>query len=170
MIDPAARLRRSYGLLPAAVALAALTSLALASGACGGKVVVDGPLTTSIGGAGGTPATGGSGALGGSAATGGSGGAGVSGNGGSSGVGGAGGCTVTSMPPFNVMLACAPGSDCPAANTNDAKNLVSEALGLCDRGVSSCCGNEVFEGIVCGPSPSDGDCCYVTLTSVHSCG
>jgi hypothetical protein len=74
------------------------------------------------------------------------------------------------MPPYVVMLACEPGQVCPPANTADAQSIVTKALGLCDPSVTSCCGQDVFKGIICGPSPSDGDCCYVTLTSMYTCG
>jgi hypothetical protein len=160
MIDPAARSRRSSLLLVTA------TLATLASGACGGKVVVDGPPATSTGGSGGS----------GGSPTGGFGGSVIMGNGGTpgvggaSGTGGAGGCTVVQMPPYTVTLACGSGQVCPPANTPAAQNIVTQALGLCDPSVTSCCGQDVFRGILCGPSPSDGDCCYVALTSVATCG
>jgi hypothetical protein len=171
MIDPAARFRRSSLVVPTAAALAALAGVALASGACGGKVVVDGPPATSTGSTGGSGGSGGSPTFPPSSGVGGAGGSVVTSNGGSQGVGasGTGGCTVVQMPPYVVTLGCEPGNGCPPANTAAAQGIVTMALGLCDPSVSTCCGQDVFKGILCGPSPSDGDCCYVTLTSVDDC-
>jgi hypothetical protein len=173
MPDPPARAHQPSLLLAGALALSALVTT-LATHACGGNVVVDGSSTAAGGGSGGSTALtttttgGGSGGAGG--AGGGFGGSGGSGNGGAGG-GGSNDCTVvTSMPGYMVSLACVPGGDCPAADTMGAKDLVSQALGLCDLSTNTCCLSDVFVKILCGPSPSDGDCCYVALTSTHTCG
>lgn len=182
MIGPASRTRRSPLLPPRAVALAVLAFAALASGACGGKVVVDAPSTTSPGGSGGVVASGGTGATlaagGGPFAMGGgpvgsSGGVAGGSVGTTSGQGGAGsigGCSLTQVPGYTVMLACALGTVCPAADTPAAQSIVMSVLGLCDLTKSTCCAHDVFAGITCGPAPSDGDCCYVTLAKEHTCG
>jgi len=171
-------------LLPYLVALAALATVALASPGCGGNVVVDGRPTGGSGGSAGTVGSGGSAGTAGTAGGGGSGGtAGTAGTsvGGAGGAGGfvgageggaggsSGGCMVVPMPPYSVVLACAVGAICPAPDTLDAQTLVTHALGLCDTTKSTCCGGDVLVGIRCALSPSDGSCCYVTLTEERTC-
>jgi hypothetical protein len=170
MIHPA-RLRSSSRLLPWALALASLTGLALAPSACGGNVVVDGRSQGS-GASGGGGSGGGTGPGNGTGGFGGAGGFVNTGNGGAGGFGAGGGnaCSVVTQPGQVVMQACSPGTVCPAANSEAAKILVLKALGLCDVSVNTCCNSQVLESIVCGPSPSDGDCCYLSLTALHSCG
>ncbi len=175
MIDLAA-LRSSF-FLPGLVALAALGTAALASPACGGNVVVDGRASSSAGGGGaggGSSSTSATGSVGGGSSTGTGassfGGAGGAVGTGAGGAGAGGGCTVVQMPPLMVQLVCVVGTDCPAGNTISAQQMVSQELALCTpEGLDHCCGQAIFDAILCGPSPSDGDCCYVTATKTLIC-
>ncbi len=163
--------------LPGLVALSALVTLALAPPGCGGNVVVDGLPPAGSGGSGGAGGAGGFASTTGPGTTNtGSGAGGAGGAGGFASTGtvtpGAGGstsgfCTVGGP---GEQLACVLGGVCPPGSSVAAATLVRKALGLCDPSTMSCCGNDVLEQIVCGPSPSDGSCCYVALTGTLTCG
>ena len=145
---------RSSHSLRQAVALASGAGLALVALTCGGKFVVDPPLTNTV-----------------SSGSGGSAGAGGSPGAGAGEPSGDAGCPpLDAAPPAMAMQGCFPSSFCPPPDTQSVMEQLDEALGLCDTAAIPCCGEPVIDQVVCGPAgPPNAGCCYTLLVSMLQC-
>jgi hypothetical protein len=92
------------------------------------------------------------------------------------GAGGAGaapsdaGCIPDVSLPEMVVQGCFESGFCPQADDPSARQQLNGVVHTCDTTQYACCLENVIDQIVCGPSMSGGNCCYVVLVSIHKCG